>query len=562
MGIIKILDEKVSNIIAAGEVVENYSSLIKELFENSLDANAKNIEIEINDKLDYIKISDDGIGMEKEDVYLSIERHATSKLKTKEDIFNLSSFGFRGEALASIASVSKLNLSSKTKDSKLGHKITCYGGSIVKSQDIAMKTGTIIEIRDLFYNTPARKKFLRKVATELSSIKDIVLKLSLSCPNVSIKLKIDGKQSLKTTGSGIDNTVYEVFGKTVFKNLKKFKYGYLGNAELFRASKNYIYIYVNKRYCKSNLIERAVIDAYYMKLMKGKYPFAIIFYDLNPSEVDVNVHPSKKIVKFSDDKIVYGQIKSSIEEFFYEDDRKTWTPEEIKVENKNTEQIENVENTQNQNITNNKFEYKDTGYIQSIFEVDESEIYEFDILTQVFDTYVVVKNKDSIDFYDQHAMHERITYEALKEKYYNQELAKKQLLIPELINLDISDKDILLDNMEIFKEFKFEIDFISEKDMVVRAVPDFELRNTTENVLKAMIDSLKINNSITDIRERIIISMACRSSIMAGQKLGIQEMRALVNKLHKINKFNCPHGRPVISKVTKDMLDKMAKRKL
>lgn len=547
MGIIKILDENVSNIIAAGEVVENPASMLKELYENSVDAKSSSIEISIKSDLSYFKIVDDGIGMKKEDVYLCIQRHATSKLQKKEDIFNLKTFGFRGEALASISSVSKLCISSKTDTDKLGTKITVYGGNIINDTSVAMKTGCIIEIRDLFYNTPARKKFLRKEKTEISAIKDILVKLALSNPLIKTKLIIDSKIIFSTSGTNMDNTIIELLGKNIFKNLKKFKYGYLGNQEIYRGTKNYIYTYINNRYCKSNIIERAVIDGYYTKLMKHKYPFALILYDIDPTQIDVNVHPSKKIIKFSDDKIVYKQIRTSIEEFFYEDDRKTYTP--VIHEQKEVSINENVSTTQQELFTYDTHD-------------DVVEKNNYDILAQVFDTYIIVKNKDSLDFYDQHAMHERITYEALKDKYYNQQMAKKQLLIPEVIELSLTEKNVLLANIKIFEDFKFELDEISETEIIIRAVPDFELRNSNERIIKGIIECLMENKTVTDIREKVIISMACRTSIMAGQKLSYNQMTELVNKLHEINKFNCPHGRPVISTVTKNQLDKLSKRKI
>lgn len=547
MGIIKILDENVSNIIAAGEVVENPASMLKELYENSVDAKSSSIEISMKSDLSYFKIVDDGIGMKKEDVYLCIQRHATSKLQKKEDIFNLKTFGFRGEALASISSVSKLCISSKTDTDKLGTKITVYGGNIINDTSVAMKTGCIIEIRDLFYNTPARKKFLRKEKTEISAIKDILVKLALSNPIIKTKLIIDSKVIFSTSGTNMDNTIIELLGKNIFKNLKKFKYGYLGNQEIYRGTKNYIYTYINNRYCKSNVIERAVIDGYYTKLMKHKYPFALILYDIDPTQIDVNVHPSKKIIKFSDDKIVYKQIRTSIEEFFYEDDRKTYTP--VIHEQKEVSINENVSTTQQELFTYDAHD-------------DVVEKNNYDILAQVFDTYIIVKNKDSLDFYDQHAMHERITYEALKDKYYNQQMAKKQLLIPEVIELSLTEKNVLLANIKIFEDFKFELDEISETEIIIRAVPDFELRNSNERIIKGIIECLMENKTVTDIREKVIISMACRTSIMAGQKLSYNQMNELVNKLHEINKFNCPHGRPVISTVTKNQLDKLSKRKI
>lgn len=552
MSIIKILDENVSNIIAAGEVVDNPASMIKELYENSIDAQAKNIEIHIKSDLSYFKILDDGVGMVKEDLFLCIERHATSKLHTKEDIFNLNTYGFRGEALASIAAVSKMNISSKTETNKLGLKISIFGGNIVNSSDVAMKTGTIIEIRDLFYNTPARKKFLRKEQTELTAIKDILLKLALANFEIATKLIIDDKVIFSSSGTSLDNAIIELLGKNIYRNLKKFKYGYLGNQEIYRGSKNYIYTFINKRYCKSNIIERSVIDGYYTKLMKHKYPFAIILYDINPSEIDVNVHPSKKIIKFSDDKIVYRQIRKAIEDFFYEDDRKNYTISSIPK----TTQVSQV-------LEENTFKHSEAK-IQELFSYTDTieENKSYNILAQVFDTYIVVQKKDSIDFYDQHALHERLNYEALKEKYYNQTMTKKQLLIPEVFELSLTEKNILFNNIQIFSDFCFEIDELSENEIVLRAVPDFELRTTNEKIIKSMIECLMSNKTLTDIREKVIISMACRYSIMAGQKLSMLEMKDLVKRIHEINKFNCPHGRPIISSITKDYLDKLSKRKI
>ena len=552
MSIIKILDENVSNIIAAGEVVDNPASMIKELYENSIDAQAKNIEIHIKSDLSYFKILDDGVGMVKEDLFLCIERHATSKLHTKEDIFNLNTYGFRGEALASIAAVSKMNISSKTETNKLGLKISIFGGNIVNSSDIAMKTGTIIEIRDLFYNTPARKKFLRKEQTELTAIKDILLKLALANFEIATKLIIDDKVIFSSSGTSLDNAIIELLGKNIYRNLKKFKYGYLGNQEIYRGSKNYIYTFINKRYCKSNIIERSVIDGYYTKLMKHKYPFAIILYDINPSEIDVNVHPSKKIIKFSDDKIVYRQIRKAIEDFFYEDDRKNYTISSIPKTTQVSQVLEENTFKHSEAKVQELFSYTDT--------IEDKETY--NILAQVFDTYIVVQKKDSIDFYDQHALHERLNYEALKEKYYNQTMTKKQLLIPEVFELSLTEKNILFNNIQIFSDFCFEIDELSENEIVLRAVPDFELRTTNEKIIKSIIECLMSNKTLTDIREKVIISMACRYSIMAGQKLSMPEMKDLVKRIHEINKFNCPHGRPIISSITKNYLDKLSKRKI
>ena len=662
MGYIKILDESVSNIIAAGEVVENPASMIKEMIENSLDAKATVIKIEVFKGGTEVKINDNGIGMDKEDTLLSIERHATSKISTKEDVFNLQTYGFRGEALASIAAVSKLTITTRTASSSTGYRIGSYGGVVRKFEEVSRNPGTEIEVRDLFYNTPARKKFLRKESTEYNKIRDIVLKEALANTEVAFILELDGKSAINTSGRGIDNTILELFGKSVLRNLNKFEYGYLGNVEILRSSKDYIFTYINKRYVKSSTIERAVIDGYYTKLMKGKYPFAIIFFDIDPKEIDVNVHPSKKIVKFSNDKAIYRQLKDSIDEFFYHNDRENWQPnidllkQNINVENKEEKikdlfsdevikgesqkffsfethdgkfgninnEIENEtgnlpeteigkdysvgeshadnyviaeeavtpesegnrdfsvsysekwsekQHSEMPEIRKNNFsqaekterydnrERDNEGYKVGTFERHEGRHVEYNILGQIFDTYILVGKNDELEIYDQHIIHERILYEELKDKFYSRKLESQQLLIPQKIEVTAVEKSIISENQEIFNEFGFDIDQFSDNEILLRAVPAFDFREDVKNVLQKLLEDLKNENEIKDLRENIIISMSCKGAVKAGQKLDMGEMRNMVRRLHEVGKYTCPHGRPIIVKLTKNDLDKMFGRK-
>ena len=651
-----------SNIIAAGEVVENPASMIKEMIENSLDAKSTVIKIEVFKGGTEVKINDNGIGMDKEDTLLSIERHATSKISTKEDVFNLQTYGFRGEALASIAAVSKLTITTRTASSSTGYRIGSYGGVVRKFEEVSRNPGTEIEVRDLFYNTPARKKFLRKESTEYNKIRDIVLKEALANTEVAFILELDGKSAINTSGRGIDNTILELFGKSVLRNLNKFEYGYLGNVEILRSSKDYIFTYINKRYVKSSTIERAVIDGYYTKLMKGKYPFAIIFFDIDPKEIDVNVHPSKKIVKFSNDKVIYRQLKDSIDEFFYHNDRENWQPnidllkQNINVENKEekikdffsdevikgesqkffsfethdgkfgninneienetgnlpeteigkdysvgeshadnyviSEEIVISENKGNEafsvshsekwsekqdsempEIRKNNFsqaekterydnrERDNEGYKVGTFERHEGGHVEYNILGQIFDTYILVGKNDELEIYDQHIIHERILYEELKDKFYNRRLESQQLLIPQKIEVTAVEKSIISENQEIFSEFGFDIDQFSDNEILLRAVPTFDFREDVKNVLQKLLEDLKNENEIKDLRENIIISMSCKGAVKAGQRLDMGEMRNMVRRLHEVGKYTCPHGRPIIVKLTKNDLDKMFGRK-
>ena len=626
MAKIKILDESVSNIIAAGEVVENPASMIKEMIENSLDANSSMIRVEVfNGGLD-VKVSDNGVGMDKEDTLLSIERHATSKISTKDDIFNLHTYGFRGEALASIASVSKLTITTRSENSPIGYKISSYAGVIRKFEEISRNIGTDIEVRDLFYNTPARKKFMRKESTEYTKIKDIVLKEALVNNNVAFTLSFDGKDSIKTSGKGIENTILELFGKSVLKGLKKFEHGYLGTVDLLRSTKDYIFTYVNNRYVKSNTIERAVIDGYYTKLMKGKYPFAIVFMNIDPKEIDVNVHPSKKIVKFSNEKSAYSMVKNPIDEFFYTEERESWQPnidllkQNVNVDNpdekikdlfsdemikgepskffrfethdgKNNDNlepkiIENIEIREEKEKSASRIEeineiikqvtkelevekkVEDQVYKKGTFEYSDNNIEkpnnilkEYKILGQLFNMYILVSKGETLEIYDQHIIHERILYEELKEKFYSKRMESQQLLVPQKMQLNQIDKGILLENINIFQEFGFDIDEFSENEIIFRSVPAFDFRDTIQNVFIDLLENLKKDIEIKDLREQIIISISCKGAIKAGQKLEMSEMESMVKKLHEVGKYTCPHGRPIIVNITKNDLDKMFGRK-
>ena len=644
MGIIKVLDESVSNMIAAGEVVENPASMIKELLENSLDAGSKNIKIDVKNGGKHVIISDDGKGMSQEDLLMSVERHATSKIRKKEDLYNLFTYGFRGEALSSIAAVSKMILSSKDEESPIGSAVNVSGGKITGLKEIQRNRGTTIEIKDLFFNTPARLKFLRKATTEYMNIKDIVIQEALGNADVAITLILDDKVSIKTTGNGLDNAVVEIFGNNVLKNCKKFSMGYLGNGSLYRSTKDSIFTFVNGRMVKSKLIENAVIDGYYTKLMKGRYPFAIIFLEIDPQEVDVNVHPSKKIVKFSDEKFIYEKILKEIENSFERDDNfvsptleekqednfldfaefskfvplkaenkqfedikvEKYEKKEIndkpierKVENKLKEEIsrtleipakvpiedkkrieleisdsennfnwleeekekKKVENIKiekpisiNENIKEKKLEKEENNFQKKNKKID------FKVLGQIFNSFILVERDGILEIYDQHIVHERILYESLKEEYSNREVSSQQLLVPIRVLVDPRERELVFENIDSFTKFGFEIDEFGDNEILIRAVPIMNFRDSIENIFREILRNLKEDKS-KDIRENIIISMSCRGAVKANEKLTQDEMEIMVEKLHEIGEYTCPHGRPIIIKITMSDLEKLFKRK-
>lgn len=623
------MDESVSNIIAAGEVVENPASMIKELLENSLDAESKSIRVEVKNGGRDVAIIDDGVGMSQEDLLLSIERHATSKISKKDDLYNLYTYGFRGEALSSISAVSKMTLSSRSEEDEVGSQITVLGGKVTSLKDVQRNRGTTIEIKELFFNTPARLKFLRKPTTEYINIKDIIIQEALSNPDVAIMLILDGKVSIKTSGNGIDNTIVEIFGKNVLKNMKKFKLGYLGNGAIYRSTKDSIFTFINNRMVKSKIVENAVIDGYYTKLMKGKYPFAIIFLDVNPRDVDVNVHPSKKVVKFADEEGIYNYVLKEIEETFARDDDfvsptlqeriekeeskfldfsefEKFTPmksepqrfEEMLVEKEEKkeskvesiiyedEELESEEEIPSSNYTEtddiiDEYPIQEIKEEESNFKVEEPQEeekekasvevvktqrveerkkIEFRVIGQVFGTFILVERDGIFEIYDQHIVHERILYEKLKSQYYGTEVSMQQLLVPIRVMVDPRERELIFEEEENFSKAGFEVDRFSDNEILIRAVPMIDFRDSIENIFRNILKNIKENRNV-DIRESILISMSCKGAIKANERLTHEEMEKIVGELHEIGEYTCPHGRPIIVKISRDDLEKLFKRK-
>ncbi|MGL5971871.1 MAG: DNA mismatch repair endonuclease MutL [Cetobacterium sp.] len=596
MGIIKILDESLSNMIAAGEVVENPASLIKELLENSLDAESKYIKIDVKKGGKDIKFIDDGKGMSREDLLLCVERHATSKISSKDDLFNLNTYGFRGEALSSIAAVSKMIISTKTKEDIIGYSINVSGGKITNLKEIQKSCGTEIDIKDLFFNTPARLKFLRKDSTENTRIKEIVLQEALANPEVSIILTIDTKESIRTSGNGIENTLIELFGISTLKNLKNVKFGYLGNISITKSTKDSIFIFVNNRPVKAKIIEEALIDGYYTHLMKGRYPFAIINLKVDPKTIDVNVHPSKKIIKFSDENEIYQEI--------FRITQSTLTKEfimpilEVKQE---LNKFENFDITENENLKNLKkdFDFFEINDIKRVVEIKEEIQTSFEnnnslfipekpilihtsenhikpevnntniknyqnkikVIGQFSKSFILVEENRDLIIYDQHIVHERILYEKLKNEYLQHKIASQALLVPIKVSLSIKQIQLLKDKKEFFKEFGFEIDQFNDSDFLIRSVPVLNTKDSFENIFFEILNGLNKVNSKNEVIENIIISMSCRGAIKANENLTIFEMEELISQLHEIGRFTCPHGRPITFKISLLDMEKGFKRK-
>lgn len=606
---IKILSEAVSNAIAAGEVVEHPASLVKELLENSLDADSKKIYLSIRNGGREVEIKDDGLGMSREDMLLCIERHATSKIFQKEDLFALKSYGFRGEALSSIAAVSKLRMLSCERGEKLGNKMTVLGGKVTGIQEVACSSGTEIQIQDLFFNTPARLKFLRKSSTEYMQIKDIVLREALANPEVQIRLEIDGRESIYSSGNGIENSIVEIFGKNALKNLRKMSLGYIGNENLYRSNKDSMFIFVNGRPVKSKLVEDAVLDAYYTKLMKGKYPFVCLFLEVDPAEIDVNVHPSKKVVKFADNAKIYQEVKEAISAVFTEE--KDFSFAQFVAREESVKSLESEEETKEEEVREERiyedallqkasekehaiFEETGTSWNQAgedshfpvekhekipLFDLkktetsaitdrsswktevrEEKKSYDFKILAQVYDSFLLVERKGILEIYDQHIIHERILYEDFKKQYYGNAIPKQQLLVPLRISLDPREKEVFLEHLEHFSYFGMEAEDFGGRDVLIRTLPAVSFQESTEEIVRDILHHLMTEKDM-DIREKMIISMSCKGAIKANEKLVLEDMYPMIARLHEIGEYTCPHGRPIILQVTLEELEKWFKRK-
>ncbi|WP_125153701.1 DNA mismatch repair endonuclease MutL [Clostridium rectalis] len=631
MSRINLLNKDTFNKIAAGEVVERPFSVVKELLENSIDANSKNIIVEIEEGgQKFIKITDDGDGIHPEDIEKAFLPHATSKISKIEDLFLLNTMGFRGEALASIASVSKVLLKSKIDGLQFGSEVYIEGGNIQQIKEIGLNTGTIIEVRDLFYNVPARLKFLKSSSREASLISDIVHRLSLAHSNISFRLINNGKVVLNTFGSNkLEDTIRTVYGKQIANNIINFEiykdiisvYGYVGNAEIARGSRNNQSIFVNKRYIKNKSITVAVENAFKSFLTINKFPFFIVFIDIFPEYVDVNVHPTKTEIKFRDDRLIFstvfnavhGAIRNSLinsfsieETSFNKENSKFNQLEKLKVEKVqfpidlkcSSESYKKEENDYKKNIlvnnttcneikedsiisyTNNSSVVKGENYynIEGKLpkELNDGELKTkepsielqpkfptLNIIGQFNNTYILSECLNELYIIDQHAAHEKVLFEKYMNDIKNQEVISQILLSPVIIELFPEDFIYYVENKEIFKNAGFTIEVFGDNTISIREVPFLMGKPEINNLLLDLIDNIKNMGSgkTSEIKYDSIAKIACKSAVKAHDKLSLNEMETLIKKLRYINDpFTCPHGRPTIIKITLNELEKRFKR--
>ncbi|WP_346878815.1 DNA mismatch repair endonuclease MutL [Clostridium sp. UBA7791] len=613
---INLLSENTANKIAAGEVVERASSVVKELVENSLDADSKNITIEIEDSGNrLIRITDDGRGIHPEDIKIAFLPHGTSKISSVEDIYDIQSFGFRGEALASIAAVSKVRLKSRMEAFDYGREIYIEGGKVIYEKDVGCNLGTEIEVKDLFFNTPGRQKFLKSPQREKSIINDLVLKLALGNYKTSITLINDGKQTLRTFSEDeLDKTLRILYGKEVYENVIPIEnhsdilsvYGYIGKESISRGSRNRQSIFVNKRLIKSSLITAAVENAFKSFIMVNKFPFFVIHIDIFPEFIDPNVHPTKNEVKFLEERVLFKTIFDGVHSALKENLKKSFIiPEEIEdlaivQEDKLHKSYTSSEPSQIGYLNDNHYTSEDNnlGYnkdfgfnkeanyndkpfyireipIENQVEPKGDNIYfnkeisripkipPIKLIGQCFNSYIIGEYLDELYLIDQHAAHEKILFEKYRKNIGNFNVVSQILAVPTIIPLTFDEYAIYKDNEEIFLNAGFMVESFGENDVLVREVPVFLGKPHINNLFHDMIENIKsMGSGLTiDIKYDKIATLACKAAVKANDKLSDVEILSLLEELRYIDEpFTCPHGRPTIIKYSLKEIEKSFKR--
>ena len=570
------MDEVLANKIAAGEVVEKCMNVVKELVENSIDAEATEITIKlIESGIKQIEVIDDGIGMDREDAKLAFERHATSKLRSLDDLFYIESLGFRGEALPSIASVSNVRL--KTSNGEVGTLVTINGGKDLKVENSDLQKGTSITVSNLFYNTPVRLKYLKNPYIELAHIVEYLNKMALSYPNIKFTLINNDKILLKTDGNGdLLKVIYEIYGVDITKKMIPIEgenddyyiHGYISYPEITKSNRNSITTLVNGRVIKNNELNKCIVDCYHTYIHKDRYPVIILNIDVDPILVDINIHPTKMDIKFS--KI--DSLKDLIIEVFSERLENINLIPEISVRD-----IESVKETQNKMILPEKEEVIEEPKYEEIklnFEVKEEKKKEEDKKISrikkmipkgvVFLTYIIAENEDGMYLIDQHAAAERINFEKIMKQLKEKPIII-DLLVPIKIELRKDEFILAKERFDMLKEYGIDVDEFGNNTIVIRSHPAWIPEENAEEIIRKIVDII-VEKGKLDFDQfiwRMAATTACRMSVMAGDYISKEDTEWILENIRYCdNPFTCPHGRPTIITYTKYELEKMFKRVL
>ena len=584
MGNIKVMNENLANKIAAGEVIEKCASIVKELVENSIDAGSTKITVSLNSGgLKGIKVSDNGKGMDKEDAMLAFQRHATSKLYRDDDLFFINTLGFRGEALPSIASVSEVTL--KTTQNDEGFLVHIKGGKILEKESCEATPGTTINVENIFYNTPARLKYLKSESTELQNCTNYIEKLALSMPKIAFELYNNDRNIIRTSGSGnLAKVIHELYGSTISTRLIKFNVssddfdidGFICKPDILKASRSHIITFVNNRVVKNIDINRAINDGYFLHKPDNKYPVVFLNIYTDPTLVDVNIHPTKQDIKISKLNELCELLTSNIKIFL----EKALLVPEINLETKeeNNEVVVNSDfiNTRNtfELVDNNIDETNSNEQVTFDFAVEEVNLEKeknedlkklyLEPIGSIHGTFIVAQNDEGMYLIDQHAAHERINYEKVLKALEEKDIHTMAMLFPISIELSPSEYLTLKDNIEIITNLGFVVEDFGINTIIFKETPTWLGEGHEEEVIRKIVDLIVGEKKIIDrvrFNENLVRTIACKMSIKGNTPMTLEEMNSLLEQLFETNNpYNCAHGRPTIVKFSSYDLDKMFKR--
>ena len=589
---INILDSNTIDKIAAGEVVERPSAVVKELVENSIDANADAVTIEIKDGgISFIRITDNGEGIDRSQVKKAFMRHATSKIKSVEDLISVTSLGFRGEALSSISAVGKVEFLTKTKTDFIGTRYVVEGGRECVFEDAGIPDGTTIIVRDLFFNVPARKKFLKSPSSEGNNITELIEHMILSHPNISFKYIYNGNVKLQSSGKNdIKSCIYNVYGRDIANGLIEVKsirddisiHGFIGKPELARATRNFEIYFVNNRFIKSTLIDRALEEAYKDYLMLHKYPTVFLYFEIPSHLIDVNVHPTKREIRFFEgealkcyivDVIKNALINKELIKEIVEEHHEKPSVQESEINKEPFETINHIIESSYNNYYSSEIEKEDESTDindkneqLTLFDdkfISEESIKKHRIIGQLFNTYWLIEFENKLFIVDQHAAHEKVNYERLIKKLRNNENCSQNIYPPIVVSLSNAEAQYVTKYNENFLNVGFTIEHFGGLDYTISTVPMELLSQNPADYFHEMLDELMEgkNSKETETVNLKIATMACKASVKGNMHLSVFEADKLISELLTLeNPYNCPHGRPTIISFSKYEIEKMFKR--
>ena len=613
---IAILNQETIDKIAAGEVVERPCSVIKELVENAIDAGSTAITVEIKEGgISFIRITDNGCGIERDQVAVAFYRHSTSKIRSAEDLLTVKSLGFRGEALSSISAVARVELITKTYDELTGTRYVIEGSKELSNEEIGAPDGTTFIVKDLFYNVPARRKFLKTAQTEGSYISDMVEKLALSHPDISFKFINNNQTKLHTSGNGNrKDIIYHIFGREISSSLLEVKHeceyfkveGFIGKPVITRGNRNYENYFINGRYVKSNILSRAIEEAYKSFLMQHQYPFTVLYFTFF-SELDVNVHPTKMELRFDNNNEIYVELCDTIyailsrKEMIPEvpvdstpapkkivHEYKEPIPEPFEKRRINEVRAAESRSVYGQSVTSAVKDYSAiepavktpktstayepaqvvTGTQQTLGDYDkvfltESAKKQFSIIGQLFKTYWLIEFEDKLYIIDQHAAHEKVLYEKTMARLANKDFTSQRISPPIVMTLDARESEMLEKYRPQIEQFGYEVEHFGGKEYMISAIPDNLFNIDMKDLFIEMLDDFSnaTGRQTPDIITEKVASMSCKAAVKGNDKLTLPEINKLIDELLSLdNPYNCPHGRPTIISMSKYEIEKKFKR--